>query len=76
MTMPWDVTFENVKFVLKQNNIKKSKKEVEKICSSIDEKRVMLAALDGIDFVDQVELAIEEIEKILIENGIIKKITA
>jgi len=73
MIMPWDITSEDVKFVFKQNNIEKSKEEIEKIYHSIDKGRIIVASLDGADCVDQVELATQEIENILIERGDIRK---
>jgi hypothetical protein len=75
MSMAWETTPEDLKRVLERNDIELSQDEIEDIFFvNIDDDRIEKAVLYYTDFDDQVEAALDEIEKILIEDGIIREV--
>jgi len=71
MSLGWEVTEEDVMIVLERHNVIKTADEISVIYDSIDPDEVEEAVMAYIDFDDQVEAALKEIELQLREHGII-----
>ena len=73
MSMAWETVIEDVEAVLRKNKVEKTEEEVEEVFDNLDCDRIENAVLSYTDFEEQCSAAYNEIEKILIEDGIIKK---
>lgn len=68
MSMAWEVTVEDIEIVLRRNNNTKTQKEIFEIYDKIDCDDVESVVLDYTDFDDQVNAALNEIERQMKEN--------
>lgn len=73
MSYAWEVTDEDIAVVLKRHSVYDSKTadRARDLCQDVEADRIEKAALAYNDFEDQVSSALDEIEDILIEEGIV-----
>lgn len=81
MSFAWEVSDEDVAIVLKRHGVYDSKTadRARDLCREVEADRIEKAALAYNDFDEQVSSALDEIENILIEEGIVttpKRFTA
>ena len=71
MSMAWEVTVDDVETVLERNGIKKTEQEISVIHDGLDCDEVEEVVLSYTDFDDQVDAALDEIERQLKADGVI-----
>lgn len=71
MSMAWEVTVDDVETVLERNGIKKTEQEISEIHDGLDCDEVEEVVLSYTDFDDQVDAALDEIERQLKADGVI-----
>lgn len=71
MSMAWEVTVDDVETVLKRNGIVKTEEEISDIHDGLDCDEVEEVVLSYTDFDDQVDAALDEIERQLKADGVI-----
>lgn len=72
-SLAWEVTREDVDLVLGKHGVPFSEKALSVV--QMKEKRVVDMVLFSTDFYEQVDIALEEIERILMEEGILSQRT-
>lgn len=71
MSMAWEVTVDDVEIVLERHGIKKTEEEISDIHDGLDCDEVEEVVLSYTDFDDQVDAALDEIERQLKADGVI-----
>jgi len=69
----WEVTDEDIRQVLDRHNVKMTQEEYDAFCESIDFDEITGNVLRFVNFDNQVESMLDDIEDALVEKGFIKK---
>lgn len=71
MSMAWETTIDDVMNVFTEDGEKITREKAEEVLNNLDHDRIEKAALYGDDMLEQVKYAKIEIQKQIVEKGII-----